>query len=80
MPHVEIHIKGRIDPEMSDWFQGVSIQTITADESCLCCEAADNSAIYGILSTLGSLGLSLISVSVTDHAGVHNLPTSPDKD
>jgi hypothetical protein len=80
MPHIEIHIKGSIDPGMSEWFQGVSIQSISTDESCLCCEAADKSTICGILSTLGSLGMSLISVSVTEQEGAHNLPTAQDKD
>jgi hypothetical protein len=80
MPHIEIHIKGGIDPAMTDWFQGMSIQSISAEESCLCCDAADKSTIYGILSTLGTLGLSLISVSVTDHEGTHTIPTSPNKD
>lgn len=80
MPHIEIHIKGSLDPAISDWFQGVSIQPISAEESCLRCDAADNSTIYGILSTLGTLGLTLISVSVTDHEGTHSIPTSPNKD
>ncbi len=77
MPQVEIHVKGRIDPDMSDWFQGISIQPVSPNASCLCCEAIDNSAIYGILTTLNSLGLSLISVSVTDDGGVRFIPSSP---
>jgi hypothetical protein len=76
MLHIEIRIKGRIDPEISDWFQGLSILFTTPDESYIRCEAPDNSAIYGILSTLGSLGLSLISVSVVDHEVVRSFPTS----
>ena len=66
MRFIEIHIKSSIDPNLLDWFQGIAVQPISPDESCLSGEVADNSAIYGILSTLGSLGLSLISVSVSD--------------
>lgn len=76
MPLIEIHIKGRIDTELSDWFQGAVIQSISPEESCLLYQAVDNSAIYGFLSTLGSLRLTLISVCVTDHESSHILPTS----
>jgi hypothetical protein len=66
MPLIEIHVKGRIDPSLSDWFQGLTVHSVSSDELCLTSEAIDNSAIYGILSSLGSLGLTLISVSVSD--------------
>lgn len=69
MPRIEIYVKGKIDPEMSDWFQGITIQPISADVSCLKYEAPDHSAIYGILSTLSTLRLSFISASVTDDGG-----------
>ncbi len=76
MPQIEIHIKGSIDPGLSDWFQGITVQPISPDESCLSCEAADNSAIFGFLSTLSSLGLTLISVSVSDNDGIRFIDTS----
>ena len=71
---IEIQTKGSIDPNLSDWFQGMSVQTISPDESRISCEAVDNSAIYGILSTLGSLGVSLVSVSVSDNDGIRSIP------
>jgi hypothetical protein len=77
---MEIHVKGKIDPEMTDWFQGISIQPISAEESCLCWQAADNSAIYGILSVLGSLGLSLISVTVIENDGIGFAPSSTNQE
>jgi hypothetical protein len=78
MPQIEIHIKGCIDPGMSDWFQDASIEPVSPHESRIVCEAIDQSAIYGILSTLSSLGLPLISVTVTDHDGVRFISSSPD--
>ena len=66
MPLIEIHVKGKIDLDLSEWFTGVSIRSISVNETCLYWAAADNSAIYGILSTLCSLDLSLISVTITD--------------
>jgi hypothetical protein len=69
MPFIEIHCKGVLDTNWSDWFQGITVQPISSDEICLNSEVSDNSAIYGILSTMSSLGIMLISVSVTDNDG-----------
>jgi hypothetical protein len=76
MRFIEIHIKGSIDPNLLDWFQGMAVQPISPDESRITCEVVDNSAVYGILSTLSSLGLSLISVSVSDTDGMRFIPAS----
>jgi hypothetical protein len=69
MPFIEIHCKGRINTNWSDWFQGMTVQSISPDEICLNSEVPDNAAIYGILSTMSTLGIMLISVAVTDHDG-----------
>jgi hypothetical protein len=74
MPYLEIHVKGKLDPNLSDWFQGMRILPEAEDQSCLCSEVADNSAIYGILSSLSTLGISLISVIVTDEEGRREIP------
>jgi hypothetical protein len=75
MLYIEIHVKGRPDPNLADWFQGMQVQPISPDEFCLTSQAEDNSAVYGIISSLSSLGLTLISVSVTDkikkNGGIH---------
>ena len=64
MPQIEIHFKGGAGTDWSEWLQGCTVQPVSQDEMCLCSDAVDNSAIYGILSTLGSLGITLISVLV----------------
>lgn len=64
MPHIEIHFKGKLDSSWSDWFQGLTIQPVSAEETSLSGDVADNSAVYGILSTMSSLGLTLISCTV----------------
>jgi hypothetical protein len=66
MPHIEIHFKDSIDASWSDWFQGLQIQPVSADETCLSGEVVDNSAVYGVLSRMSSLGLTLISVNLID--------------
>ncbi|MEI7769131.1 MAG: hypothetical protein WCI67_04030 [Chloroflexales bacterium] len=64
MPSIMIHFKGKIDASWSEWFQGLSIQPISSDETSMSGEVADNAAIYGILSTMSSLGLTLISCTI----------------
>lgn len=66
MPFIEIQFKGRIDPVFLDWFQGMTIKPISEEVSCLSSGVTDNSAIYGLISSLSSLGLTLISVSVRE--------------
>jgi hypothetical protein len=76
MPYLEIHVKGNLDPNLSDWFQGMKINPEGDGHSCLCSEVVDNSSIYGILSTLSTLGITLISVTVTDEEGKRGIPGS----
>jgi hypothetical protein len=73
MPFLEIHIKGMLDPILTDWFQGFNCQSISSDEFCLTGEVMDDSAVYGVLSSLSSLGLTLISVSITNNLGKQEL-------
>jgi len=71
MPFIEIHVKGRIAPNLSDWFQGLKIQPVSPNEFCLTSEATDNAAVYGIISTLSTFGLTLLSISVNDTSQLH---------
>jgi hypothetical protein len=73
MPYVEISIKGRIDLHLSDWLGDLTIQSVTQDESWLSGEVADSSAVYGILSSLSSLGIALKSVSVKENLPVNKV-------
>jgi hypothetical protein len=63
MQKVEIHIKGQINKEWSDWFGGLSISHTDPDESILIGFVPDQSALYGVISRLRDLGLELVSLS-----------------
>jgi hypothetical protein len=63
---VEIRVKGRIDEDWSEWFQGLSIRYTEQDETLLSGEVVDQSELYGLLAKLRDLGLALISVK---HSG-----------
>lgn len=62
MPQVEIVIKGSIDEDWSEYFADLSIEHAVVNETVLRGWLVDKSALYGVLSRLSSLGLTLISV------------------
>ena len=63
MLHVEITVKKRIDFNWSEWFEGLTIQHTDQDETILSGLVADQSALYGLLTKLRNLGLSLVAVN-----------------
>jgi hypothetical protein len=69
MPRIEIYCRGRLDASWSDWFQGLTIESVPPDTTSLSGEVPDNAAIYGLLSTMSSLGLTLISCNVAPERG-----------
>ncbi len=70
MFHTEIHIKGKIDPNWSDWFEEMNVMEEPPGNTLLCGNLRDKSAVYGVISRLSNLGITLISVSCQemDHA------------
>jgi hypothetical protein len=64
MEQVEIHIKGQIDQNWSDWLSGLSIAHENND-TVLKGLVADQSALYGVLFQLSDLGIQLISLTST---------------
>lgn len=59
-----IHVKGQIDERWSEWLDGLTIRHMGEDETVLTGEIQDQSALYGLMSKLRDLGLSLTAVSV----------------
>ena len=62
MEQVEIHIKGQIDQNWSDWLSGLSIAH-EKNDTVLKGLVADQSALYGVLFQLSDLGIQLISLT-----------------
>jgi hypothetical protein len=58
----EIRVKGTLDEEWSDWFNGLSIIPQAGDETLLTGEVVDQAALHGILSKIRDLGLPLLLV------------------
>jgi hypothetical protein len=62
----EIKVPGRLDDSWSDWVEGMTITVESGDDgptiTTLTGVVADQAALQGLLSSLYSLGLPLISV------------------
>ncbi len=63
MQRVEITVKKRIDFNWSEWFEGMTICHTDQDETILTGTVVDQAALYGLLTKLRNLGLSLVSVT-----------------
>jgi hypothetical protein len=63
MIRVEIHLKGQIKPQWSEWFGGLAIGHSGPEETILSGLVPDQAALYGIISRLRDLGMVLISLS-----------------
>ncbi len=63
MHEIEIKIKGHIDPSWLDQLEELRITYTVTGETLLTGFIQDQSALYGLINQLASLGLELISVS-----------------
>jgi hypothetical protein len=63
MPQVQIRVKGRIDERWSEWLDGLTITHTAEGETVLTGVILDQSALYGLMSKLRDLGLSLLAVT-----------------
>ena len=72
MQQVEIRVKGRIDQQWSQWFEGIEVSHCGGDETLLSGPVRDQTALYSMLSRLRDLGLPLLSVK-TEQLDYKNL-------
>ncbi len=64
----EISVKGTLDEEWSDWFNGLEIIPQGGGETLLAGEVLDQAALHGILSKIRDLGLPLLLVKRVESA------------
>ena len=57
-----IKVKGILDRQWSDWFDGFDIRYEVDDETLLVGTVRDQAALHGMLSKIRDLGLSLLMV------------------
>ena len=58
-----ITIKGHLDPEWSDWFDGLTITLADNGETTLTGPLVDQTALHGVLIKIRDLGLPLLSLA-----------------
>ena len=66
MQNVEIRVKGRLDADWSEWFEGFKISYQGEAETSLEGVVQDQATLYGLLTRLRDLGLALVSVKTSD--------------
>jgi hypothetical protein len=56
-------VKGHLDSEWSEWFDGLTITLVDNGESILSGPIADQTALHGVLIKIRDLGLPLLGLS-----------------
>ena len=58
-----ITVKGHLDSEWSDWFDGLTITLVDNGETILSGPIVDQTALHGVLIKIRDLGLPLLSLT-----------------
>jgi hypothetical protein len=59
----QITVKGHLDSEWSDWFDGLTITLMDNGETILSGPIVDQTALHGVLIKIRDLGLPLLGLS-----------------
>ena len=65
---VEVRIKGNLDQDWTEWFEGFSISRLEGDETVLVGWVTDQAGLYGMIGKLRDLGIRLVSVNSIEPA------------
>ncbi len=63
---VEIRVKGHIDVDWSEWFDGYDLTHQENNETTLTGPFHDQTTLYSLISRLRDLGLALVSVETSE--------------
>ena len=59
----EIHVKGHLNSQWSDWLEGMQVKLLDNGEMILFGTIVDQAALMGVLNKLNRLNLTLLSVN-----------------
>lgn len=63
---VEIRIAGCLEPQWSEWFEGLEVSPVGGDQTVLSGSVPDQAALYGLIAKLRDLGVQLLSIRFDD--------------
>lgn len=58
----EIHVKGHLSEDWSDWFDGLMVTNLAGGEAIISGPIPDQAALHGVLARLHTLNLTLLGV------------------
>jgi hypothetical protein len=70
----QIRIKGHLDPQWTDWFEGLTITLEDNGDTLLTGPVIDQAALHGLLKKVRDLGMPLVSVSPVEPGPPTTLP------
>ena len=59
----QIRVKGHLDSEWTDWFEGLAITLEEDGDTLLTGPIVDQAALYGLLRKVRDLGITLVAVN-----------------
>jgi hypothetical protein len=59
----EIHVKGQLDNNWSEWLEGLQVKLLENGEMVLFGPIRDQAALLGVINKLGRLNLTLLSIN-----------------
>jgi hypothetical protein len=65
-PRYEIRIRGLLDAYWGEWFGGLTVVHESDGTTTLSGALTDQAALHGLLTKVGGLGMTLISVKVVE--------------
>ena len=71
----EVKIKGHLDEQWADWFEGMTFTHESDSTTTLCGPVVDQAALYGLLIKMRDLDLPLLSVNRIKPKPIEPKPT-----
>jgi hypothetical protein len=62
-----IRLKGHLDSEWTDWFEGLTITLQEDGDTLLTGPVVDQAALHGLLKKVRDLGMTLVSICPLEH-------------
>lgn len=62
----EVRLHGQLDQRWTDWFEGFTLTSQSDGTTTLTGRVVDQAALHGLLRRIGDLGVTLISVNITN--------------